>query len=189
MIKIKLVRRPVSAKRRQIIVQEEVRKALADFSHVVMKRLNADVDNWDVKPEFNVKTTVSANTWKMEVKIDGRKTIGKIYGWIDDGVGEYGGKRPLPDIVPKRKKGTLGFIVPHSPKSLPNPSVPGIPSSESQHFVRAKSVRHPGIYPRSFTKTMVVWLKSKESGAFRSVLEAAIKRGLRKKAVDTKSGG
>lgn len=177
---IKVIRRPMVASRRRVIVQEEVRNALKGLATVVRKRLMNDVKDWQSQPEFIIKVAVTANVHSLTARVSKSNKVGKIYGWIDEGVGEYGGKQPLPDIVPKNKKKYLGFTAPHSPVSMPNPSIPGFPSKESPHGVRVKSVRHPGIYPRNFTLTLMKWLKSKEPGAFRSVVEAAIKRAIRR---------
>jgi len=177
---IKLIRRPKAASRMKYIVRQEVRAALNVLAGEVQTRLEKDVSTWRNKPVFKTKVAVSDNNWRLEAKTDRRTKMGKIYGWIDKGVGEYGGFEKLPDIKAKRKNGFLGFTVPHQPKSLPNPAVPGIPSTDTPHGVHVKSVRHPGIYPRNFTETMLSWLKSRQAGAFRSVIEAAVKRAFRK---------
>lgn len=178
---IKLVRRPRSATRMTADVRSEVRKGLQTLATVVQARLENDVKTWNNKPEFKVTVTLTNSVWSLSAKVNKRNKSGKIYTWIDEGVGEYGGKTKLPDIVVKNKKKFMGFTVPHQPKSLPNPPVAGIPSSETPHGVRVKIVRHPGIYPRNFTLELKKWLVSKQPGAFRSTIEAAVKRALRKR--------
>jgi hypothetical protein len=163
-------------------VKNEVRASLNKLADTCIKKLAQDIDNWEEKPTFTKKVIVKPGEWAFEIHIKGNKKTKRLYGWVNEGVGVYGGKAALPDILPKRrnKTKTLGFSVPHQPKSLPNPAVAGIPSNDTPHFLRAKKVRHPGIYPRRFTETLTLWLKSRAPGAFRSVVEAAVKRGFRK---------
>ena len=174
-----IIRRPRSAQRMTGQVRTEVRAALRTLADVARQMHEKDVESWKQKPRFITKVTVTNTEWQLTCKTDRRTKISKIYGWIDEGIGEYGGKTPLPDIKVKKAK-ALGFIVPHQPLSLPNPSVPGIPSSDAPHGVRTQSVRHPGIYPRNFSSTIRKWVGSTEPGAFRSVIEAAVKRAFRK---------
>jgi hypothetical protein len=179
---IKIIRRPRSAKRMTDVVRNEVRRGLNDLAGVVKIRLKTDVKDWDEQPSFIVKVVVSDNHWVLEARVNSRQRIGKIYKWVDEGVGEYGGKAKLPPIVAKKRNKTgMGFNVPHQPKTLPVPPVPGIPAGGPQTFVRTRQVRHPGIYPRRFTETLKDWLKSKQPGAFRSVIEAAVKRAVRRR--------
>ena len=174
-----ILREPVSFKRRKILVQQEVRSSLKELGDRIIKRLASDIADWKEKPRFIIKVAVDANHWKIDVKYDKRQKIAKIYGWVDQGTGERGGEGSAYKIRPKRAK-LLGFVVPHSPASLPFVPVPGLPSNAPLSFVKTKEVTHPGIYPRRFTDSLKWWLRSKEPGAFRSVVEAAVKRAYRK---------
>ena len=173
---VRLIRKPKSSKRRTQLILEEVTVALNNFVPIVSKRLDEDVDEWDDKPKFNGKVYVSGKKWVLTMTTDKRTNAGKHYFWVDKGTGERGGGQAY-EIVPKKEGGRLGpFMVPHSPITMPNPSIPNFPSSDEPHMVAPFSVHAPGIYPRNFIKTAMTEFKPK----FRLVVEAAIKRGLRK---------
>lgn len=180
---IKLAHKPMSGKRMNSIVRDEVRKALRQLGDDSVTQLQTDVKDWEHQPKFSSKATVSDKKWQLEVKVNRREKAGKIYNWVDQGTAARGNVpgQPYP-IVPKKKnkKGMLEFWMPHSPKTMPNPEIPGFPSNEPLHLVRTPAVMHPGIYPRNFTTVLKDKLKSGKPGSFRNVVEAAVKRALRK---------
>lgn len=167
-----------SRRRRHETVQAEVQKSLENLSKVVVGKYEDTVDNWDSKPQFKATVSVTRKKWILSVNVKRATKAGKIYGWVDKGTGSRGGKEDY-EIRPKKAK-YLQFTVPHSPITLPNPSIQGFPPTGDPKTIRADVVIHPGIYPRNFTKTIMTWLKSEEPGAFKSVIEAAVKRAFRK---------
>lgn len=175
---VTLKRKVRAERRRHEIVREEVRIGLEEFTKVIENKFSDTVKDWNTKPEFKVSVKVTKTRWKVEVKIPKTNKIGKIYGWVDKGTGVRGGGKPY-EIRPK-KSPYLQFDVPHSPVTMPNPPVDGFPPTGDAKTIRAEVIIHPGIYPRNFTKTITTWAKSKEPGAFRSVIEARVKRGFRK---------
>lgn len=179
---ITIVRRPKPATALSADIRAEVKPALENLAKDAIDRLEKELDDagWTEKPDFKYKIIVNTKRWQFIITIDKRKKMGQIYTWVDEGVGEYGGKTPLADIVPKKAK-FLGFTAPHQPLTLPNPPISGFPSHDKPRSIRTKSVHHPGIYPRNFTKTMTEWLRRRpQPGAFKSTVDAAIKRAIRK---------
>jgi hypothetical protein len=171
--------RVVKAKRRRTeLVQSEVRAGLEELAQVVQRKFESTVADWDAKPKFETVVSVTRKKWVIYTKVAKNTKAGKIFGWVDVGTGARGGGQSY-EIRPK-KAAYLQFKVPHSPISMPNPSVQGFPPGGDAKTIRAEVINHPGIYPRNFTKTIVDWLKSKQPGAFRSVVEARVKRALRK---------
>jgi len=170
--------RSTTVRRHHEVVQEEVRKGLEKFSEAIIGKFEDTVSGWHDKPVFKTKVTVTKKRWNIKVKVVRTTKIGKIFGWVDKGTGSRGGDSDY-DILPKKKK-FLSFNVPHSPVTMPNPSISGFPPTGSLTTVRTKAVKHPGIYPRNFTQSVAKWAKSKEAGAFRSNIEASAKRAFRK---------
>jgi hypothetical protein len=178
---ITITREPVSMRRRKILVQQEVRKALKDLAERAVKRLEDDIKDWKEKPRFITHVAVDDKHWTISIKYDRRERIAKIYGWVDEGTAERGDKGPVYKIKPRRKNVKyLGFFVPHVAKSKSFVPVGGNATNGTQIYVRVKEVTHPGIYPRRFTESMKWWMRSKEPGAFRSTVEAAVKRAFRR---------
>jgi hypothetical protein len=163
-------------------VLASVQSALQQLGVKGVAAITKEVSSWNTKPVFTYKVTVTSKTWTLEITTDKRKKIGKIFTWVDKGTALRGGKGKPYLIAPRKenKSGRLAFMTPHSPKSLPNPAIPGFPSSDAPHLMRPKRVMHPGIYPRNFTKTLYDELSSNKPGAFKSVVEAAIRRGFRR---------
>lgn len=173
-----LKRKVRSPRRKHEIVQEEVRKGLEEFSKVLKSKFEDSVKDWHEKPQFKTAVIVTKNRQQVEVRVSKSTKAGKIFGWVDKGTGLRGGGKEY-EIRPKKAK-YLQFTVPHSPVTMPNPEIQGFPPTGDPETIRAQVVIHPGIYPRNFVKTIATWAKSKDVGAFRSVLEARIKRAFRK---------
>lgn len=167
-----------TTRRQHEVVQEEVRKGLEKFSEAIIGKFDQTVEKWHEKPVFKAKVTVTKKRWRVNVGVVRTTKIGKIFGWVDKGTGSRGGGSDY-NILPKKGK-VLSFNVPHSPVSMPNPSISGFPPTGNLTAIRTKAVRHPGIYPRNFTQSVAKWAKSKEAGAFRSNIEASAKRAFRK---------
>ncbi|MFA5036794.1 MAG: hypothetical protein WC479_06430 [Candidatus Izemoplasmatales bacterium] len=181
MVAILVIKRKVKAKttrRQHVLVQEEVKKGLDEFSKVVKSKFDDTVRDWNEKPTFKVTTKVTKKRWTVSARVVKKTKIGKIFGWVDKGTGSRGGGKDY-EIRPKKGK-YLSFTVPHNPVTLPNPSIQGFPPVGDPKLLNVEVVHHPGIYPRNFTKTIMTWVKSKEAGAFRSVIEARVKRAFRK---------
>jgi len=155
-----------------------VKKGLEAFSKVAIAKFEENTKNWNDKPVFKSKVSVTQKRWTFTVRVMRNSKGGKIYGWVDKGTGSRGGGKDY-EIRPKKSK-YLSFTVPHSPISLPNPAIQGFPPVGDPKLVNVQVVHHPGIYPRNFTKTVEKKLKSKDPGMFRSVIEAAVKRAFRR---------
>jgi hypothetical protein len=177
-----LVRRPRSASYVKQAVQTEIQTALQDLSQHAVERLKQDIEDWADQPEFKAEITVNANTVSLGVTTDMSSKAGQIYKWVNDGTGErsnFGGSAY--EISPHKPGGHLGpFFVPHSPISMPFPVIAGFPSSDEPMLVSPLVVHAPGIYPRNFISQVLSEMRGVGIGTFRNVIDAAIKRGLRK---------
>jgi len=185
-----LVRRPRSAKVQHGIIKEEVRKAYKKLAADTIATLKSDIDNWEHQPEFRSRVAVGDKLWYISVSYDTETESGKIYTWVDKGTGENAGRGGRYPIVPVEAM-ALSFYVPTPIKTTPG--VGGIPGKVlssgigSQEHIITKKVMHPGIRPRNFTKSLRTDLKQRAKiGGFRSVTEAAIKRGIHKIGVYAK---
>lgn len=181
MIKLTIVRLPRSGALRHRDIHNEVRTSLAKLGEASAEKLTNELEGWNEKPTFKSKAIVSSKRWALTISVSEKGKIGKIYKWVDKGTGSRGGNEAYV-IRPLRKDGMLAYVVPHHPFTLPNPTVPGFPPTGPEHLVMRKEVIHPGIYPRNFTKTMVETLKGRKPGSFNSVVNAAVKRALRRRS-------
>ena len=179
-VAFRLIRRPRSASFRKKAVQEEIIKGLQTMVDPAIERLKADIEDWTNQPEFKVKVGATGQKVSFNVSVDRRGLGGKLYGWVNFGTGERGGGEAY-EIAPKAEGYPLGpFMVPHSPKTFPNPPVAGFPSSEEPKWIAPWVVHAPGIYPRNFTATIIKEMKERGAGKFKNVVDASVKRGLRK---------
>ena len=180
-----LIRRPRSPHILNAIVRDEVRDAYRKLCEDSIKTLKRDVARWEHKPSFRYKVACGMKLWYIAISHDSGSEAGTIYTYVDEGTGEnagHGGKYP---IVPRNAK-SLTFAVPTPTKTTPG--VAGIPGTVmlqgkgmSRELVSVKKVMHPGIRPRNFSKSLRDQLNNRtRPGSFRSVTEAAVKRGLRK---------
>lgn len=178
---LKLVRRPVSAKRVVEEVLQEVRDAYVNMARGDISYLEEPISDWDTKPEFKATIKVTRRRWFYYIHVDRRTTAGKRYTWADEGTGSRGGNSDY-YIFPKQEGGLLHFEIPSTPKTAPSGPINQLPAGA--YYL--KSVKHPGIWPRKWTETM---LKLKQDrtrttkevpAGFRAVSEAAIKRAYRK---------
>lgn len=155
---------------------------------MILPRLEADVAEWDHKPQFWCRRAVGWKKWWIAFGYDGQTAAGRIYGFVDSGTGFNAGKGPKYPIFPRNtgENLVLHFKVPTPVKSTPGISGigPGLVLSSgiaAQADVFAKSVLHPGITPRDFTKSLRRELAQRNRpGGFRSTIDAAVKRALRK---------
>lgn len=178
---LKLIRRPRSASYRKKAVQEELLKGLQTMADPAIERLKADIAEWVNQPEFKVKISASGRQVSFSVSADRRGLGGKLYGWVDQGTGERGNAGGQAYEIAPHGDYPLGpFLVPHSPKTFPNPSVSGFPSSEEPHWVAPRVVKAPGIHPRNFTATIIKEMRGRGAGTFANTIDASIKKGLRK---------
>lgn len=172
-----LIRRPRSPRVVHDTIRDTVRDAYKKLGNTMIKELLEDVSEWSIPPMFFKTVNVGTKRWFISVNYRTDEYIGKIYRWVDRGTGSRGGGKPY-DIYPVHAE-ALAFTVPHSPKTL----APGqsMPSGEPHDVVVQAVLGHPGIHPRNFTKRLREKYKSRTMvGGFRSVTEAAIKRGTRK---------
>lgn len=180
-----LIRRPRSPNVLHGIIKDEVRDAYKDLGSKIVQRLLQDIESWNGQPEFKVRVEVGNKKWYIAVSYDSTEGIGEIYRWVDEGTGEaagHGGKYP---IVPMNAD-VLKFEIPNNPKTVPDVGGFGVFGIVLESGivelgeVFAGKVMHPGIRPRNFTKSLKDDLKQRDRpGGFRSVTEAAIKRGKR----------
>ena len=179
-----IVRRPRSGKVMHEIVRNEVREAFRDLCEKAIKRLQKDIATWEHQPEFRYKVAAGTKLWYISITYNSSTEAGQIYHYVDEGTGKnagHGGKYP---IVPKNAK-ALQFIVPSYIKSTPGVAgIPGITlsgGSGKKELVTTKKVMHPGVRPRNFVKSLREELNDRgKSGSFKAVVDAAVKRGLRK---------
>lgn len=181
---IKLIRRPRSVKRVTKSVQDEIRKTYDELATKSIEKLEFNIMDWDKKPKFKSRISISDKEWKFSLGYDSKTEAGQHYKWVDEGTGSRGGGEDY-IIRPKKKGGFLVFTYPpHIPKSVPTPYVPGLVKGGPAILQHRKSVTAKGIYPRNFSKELEKFLKNREQvGGFRSVTEAAIKRAFRKEGI------
>lgn len=180
-----MIRRPRSPRVLHDIIKDEVRAEYKRLAEEMIQRLLKDIEDWDGQPEFTSRVEVGDKRWMTSISYDKESDMGKIYMWVDEGTAEAGGKGGKYPIVPVHAY-ALRFTVPNMPKTVPNVigGMPGIVMAqgdvEAKTLYRQK-VMHPGITPRNFTKSLrEEYMKRERVGGFRSVTEAAIKRGTRK---------
>jgi hypothetical protein len=180
-----LIRRPRSPRVLHDIIKDEVRAAYKQLGDEMIARLEKDIDEWAAKPDFQSRIEVGDKRWMVSVRYDKDTDIGTIYMWVDEGTAEAGGKGSKYPIVPVNAK-ALKFTVPNMPKTRPNviAGIPGVVMAQGNATVMdvySQKVMHPGITPRNFTKSLrEEYMQREKVGGFRSVTEAAIKRGTRK---------
>jgi hypothetical protein len=161
-----------------------VRDAYRKLCEDSIKTLKRDVAKWEHKPSFRYKVACGMKLWYIAISHDSGSEAGTIYTYVDEGTGKnagHGGKYP---IVPRNAK-ALTFAVPTPTKTTPG--VAGIPGIVMAHgvmqreLISVKKVMHPGIRPRNFSKSLRKVLNDRNRpGSFKSVTDAAVKRGLRK---------
>lgn len=179
-----IVRRPRSPNVMHEVVRNEVREAFRTFCKEAIKRLEKDIKGWEHQPVFRYKVAAGTKLWYVNISYDSESEAGQIYKWVDEGTGENAGKGPKYPIVPKNAK-ALQFIYPTRVKTTPG--VAGIPGivmaggSGKKELITTKKVMHPGIKPRHFVKSLRDELNNRNKpGGFKSTVDAAVKRGLRK---------
>jgi hypothetical protein len=181
---MRLMRRPRSPRVLHKIIRDEVRAAYHTLANAIIATLLRDIQSWSEQPEFKKYVAVGKQRWWISIKYDQTTKIGMIYYWVDKGTGERGGGEPY-DIFPVEAD-QLTFTVPHIPKTVPTEF--GIPGIVLQDFVSDSNtvhtnavLDHPGIFPRNFTQSLQdYYMYGRRPGGFRSVTDAAIKRGARK---------
>lgn len=179
-----LIRKPRSPRILHKIILDEVRPAYHELVDAIIKRLLADITDWSTQPEFKKTVNVGRKRWFISVRYDKTTEAGERYNWVDKGTGSRGGGKPY-DIYPVNAD-ALHFTVPHMPKTVPTDfGIPGTvlnqgDTSTSDVYTGAV-LDHPGIWPRHFTDSIKEEYGTRSRiGGFRSVTEAAIKRGARK---------
>lgn len=183
--KLTLIHRPRSPRRLHTIIRNEVRAAYRKLADEMIRRLEKDIEDWSHQPTFLKHVEAGRQRWLLSIRYDADSPAGKIYTYVDRGTGAAAGGETYP-IVPKHAD-VLKFTVPDIPKTtvpISGIGVPGVVISSGiteQETVFTKRVEHPGITPRNFTKSLREWYSQRDRpGAFRSVTEAAVKRGSRK---------
>ena len=177
---VRLVSRPVSAKRRQEVVKREIADALKALGDKSIKELEKQIEKWEETPKFKASVQSGDKVQKLLITVDANSEIGKIFTWVDQGTGERGNvKKSAYKIVPVNAK-ALKFTAPLPPKTYPYPAQPNFPKKGAPKDIVTQSVTHPGIYPRNFTKVLLNFLKGRHAGSYRNTIEAAVKRAYRK---------
>jgi hypothetical protein len=178
---LQLVRKPRSSVYKSKIIQAEIAAALTSKANDVKNRLLDDVKDWNDQPEFKVEVTANGDKISMATSVDETTKGGQLYKWVNDGTGERGNNGGQAyDIAPKNAGGFLGpFFVPHTIKTFPNPAVGSWPNGDNV-WLKPRVVRAPGIYPRNFVKNVLDELRGTGIGTFRNIIDAAIKRGIRR---------
>jgi len=179
-----LIRRPRSPRVLHGIILDEVRSAYNALADDIIDTLKHDIANWSLQPEFFKTVNVGRKLWFVSVRYDKDSHEGEVYGWVDVGTGERGGGKPY-DIFPVLAD-VLHFTVPHFPKTVATDfGIPGIvlqyEEAGMEDVITGAVIDHPGIWPRNFTQSVRDYYGARNRiGGFRSVSEAAIKRGARR---------
>lgn len=153
-------------------------KMLAQMNHyvsVLKKDYALTTATWTDKPKFETIEAFSPDGPTVLVGTDN-----KIYGYVDEGTGLYGKahkKYRIPKLTNTKAK-TLVFYTPSSPKTKPNVIGSGPGATGTNKNVR-KSVMHPGIKARNFTKI----LQKKHQPAFKKSMEKVLADWAREDAV------
>jgi len=179
-----LIRRPRSPRRLHKEILDAVRGAYQALAKDIITTLENDIASWSEKPTFKSTVNVGTKRWFVSVRYDKTTRIGEIYGWVDKGTGERGGGQAY-DIFPKQAD-ALRFTVPHQPKTVATDfGIPGIVFQNAPTEFETVNVEaiygHKGIAPRNFTQSIKDYYGARtRPGGFRSVTEAAVKRGARR---------
>jgi hypothetical protein len=142
--------------------QAEIQKALDKVGKGMKGDFEGTVSTWKHKPEFSVKTTLTAGNAQVEVTTDD-----EIYGYVS------GGTKPH-EIRPKTAKILRfqgGFVAKTSPRSINSGG-----GGASGDFVFTNVVHHPGNAPRHFERQVVVRYQDVLPGLIQSAIHAAISK-------------
>lgn len=178
---IKLVRHPRSLERMSPEIRSQIRDAYEKLAQATILKLHELISDWEHKPSFSYKVTVSKKRYTMYIKYDKRTLGGKRYAWIDKGTGSYreDGTGSAYTIKAKKKKSLYYKLPSKFPKSMAADGTLAPSYTADPGIVQKKSVRHLGIKPRKLSRPIVEHLRSRTPGSFHNETEAAIKRGLR----------
>ena len=178
---MKLVREPRSLKRMSGVVRKEVRKSYELLARAFITSVHSGpISTWTHKPSFSYKVTVSKRRYTLSIKYDGRTLGGRRFTWVDRGTGQYGLDGGKSYIIKARKKKALFYNLPTAmPKTMAFDGSLAPSYTADEGSVVKNAVRHPGIKPRKLMENEIKLIKSRKSGSFYNVTEAAIKRGLR----------
>lgn len=180
-LNMRLVREPQSLERMSPEIRKQVRIGYNALGSTMIAKFAAKVQNWDVRPNFAYKVTVSRKKYTLTFRYDGRTKGGQIFEWVDQGTGKYREDGKGTEYTIKAKKGVLWYELPN-----PMPKTKAYDGSLAKSYtappgvVKKKAVRHPGIKPRKLLAEEIDLLESRRSGSFHNTTEAAIKRGLRR---------
>lgn len=169
----KVLFRPILARSKRSdfdLIIRHVERALDDtVKPEVVAAHEEEVKDWDHKVQFGSMKRVNDKGISIFVYPKGDNK--DIYFWVSAGT-------PAHDITPKNapflefKWGGPGS---HKPKTFPYGKPLRLGGGQSPHHVKMLKVRHPGIEPRHFEKQIA----DEYYPRFRSVVEAAFKRGIR----------
>lgn len=156
---IKLIRRPPLAQVQYKAVQDEIKKQLATVARAHLAERKRIVDNFEHKPEFDTKISVTDKqvTLTVDVKNANEKvgrdwTIGDLWAALD----AEGTRAHI--IQPRKPGGKLRFNWggpgSYKPKTYPIARSGGPGMVQGGQVVYAKKVKHPGTKPRKFSETI-----------------------------------
>ena len=178
---MKMVRRPQAVRRIHPEVIREVNAAHKILAQASVSTLAGEISDWDHQPDFDYDVKTTRKQWTFVLKWDRRTKAGKIYEWVSAGTGERGDDPAGTSyvIVPKKAK-ALRFFVPLVTKTTADGGMVAPSTTWDPGIISAQSVTAPGIFPRHLGKELYTHLRSRKSGSFHNVTEAAIKRAFRK---------
>jgi hypothetical protein len=132
----------------------------------MLKDFEATTRTWEREVKFETKTSGGKGLGGQVTEV---WTVDEIYRFVNNGTGKWGPRHAEYPITPKNAK-ALAFPSIFSPKTRPRVIGSGAGSHGPVDTIR-KSVMHPGIEPREFTKE----IEKKWTPRFKKEMELAMK--------------
>lgn len=180
-------RRVQSTLRQNIIaldtqLQKELQAELVATGKDIQKEFKKVTARWKNKPKFTMTTEIGRTRISVTVAPEKFGKANSIWRWVDLGTGRYGAKRAPYLIQPKRgnKRGLLFFRTGYAAKTAPVAKFNKGSGTATGKLISKKSVMHPGIKPRLFTKTIGDKLRPPLIKRIDNAIARAIRRAARR---------
>lgn len=139
--------------RKQKKLRAELRIEATETARDIANWLTVATREWTHKPRFAGRVTIRPDY--IEAGVDVAGTAKKIFMYVDQGTGTWGPKKQPYEIKPKNPDGMLKFQTGYSARSAPGAKIGQGTGEHSGAWMSKKSVMHPGIEPREFTKKVL----------------------------------
>lgn len=139
--------------RKSKAIRKQIRAAAQETARDMANWLTVATREWTHKPRFVGRVTLLPDY--VEVKVDVAGNAKKIFFYVDQGTGLYGPKKQPYEIKPKQPGGLLKFQTGYDARSQPGAKIGMGTGQPFGDWISAKSVMHPGIAPRDFSKKVI----------------------------------